>query len=244
MIAADAAGTAAGAIDPDGRMRPAKTGPFANEPLAARRRRAAKVLGILRKAYPDARCELNWSTPIELAVAAILSAQCTDRRVNQVTPPLFRKYRTAADWAAVPLPVLESEIRPTGFFRNKAKNIHALMALLAEQFGGALPEDFDVLIRLPGIGRKTAHLLRATVFGKPGLVVDTHFIRLSGRLGFSRATDPVKVEFDLREIVPEADWTAWSHAMVFHGRRCCHARKPECDRCPIAALCPSCVAAP
>lgn len=194
---------------------------------------------ILRQTYPDARCELNWTTPIELAVAAILSAQCTDQRVNQLTPALFAKYRTAADWAAIPLPELEALIRPTGFFRNKAKNIHSLMTILAEQYGGKLPEDFDTLTRLPGIGRKTAHLLRATVFCKPGLIVDTHFIRLSHRLGFTREEDPVGIEFDLREIVPESDWTAWSHAMVFHGRRCCYARKPECGRCPIAALCPS-----
>ncbi len=210
---------------------------FANETLAARRRRAASVLEILRRTYPDARCELNWSTPLELAVAAILSAQCTDKRVNEVTPPLFKKYRTAADWAAVPLPVLETEIRSTGFFRNKAKNIHALTAILAEEYGGRLPDDFDTLTQLPGIGRKTANLLVATVFGKPGLVVDTHFIRLTGRLGFSDETDPVKIEFAMREIVPEKDWTAWSHAMVFHGRRCCFARKPECARCPISAHC-------
>lgn len=213
------------------------SGKFSSETPAARRRRAAIVLEILRRTYPDARCELDWSTPIELAVAAILSAQCTDRRVNEVTPALFRKYRTAADWAAVPPPVLESEIRSTGFFRNKAKNIRALTAILAEKYGGRLPEDFDTLTQLPGIGRKTANLLMATVFGKPGLVVDTHFIRLTGRLAFSEQTDPVKIELELREIVPERDWTAWSHAMVFHGRRCCFARHPECARCPISRYC-------
>jgi endonuclease-3 len=197
------------------------------------------VLRRLRRVYPDARCELDFSGPLELAVAAILSAQCTDRRVNQVTPALFAKYRTARDWAAVPQETLEAEIRPTGFFRNKARNIRALMAELDAKHGGRLPGDFDALCGLPGIGRKTANLLVATVFGRPGLVVDTHCGRLSRRLGFSRHEDPAKIEFDLRALVPERDWTDWSHAMVFHGRRCCHARGPECRRCPLADLCPS-----
>ena len=219
-------------------MSPSTPAGFARETPAARRRRAVAVLEILRRTYPDAGCELAWSTPLDLAVAAILSAQCTDRRVNLVTPALFRKYRTAADWAAVPQSRLEEEVRSTGFFRNKAKNIRGLAAALVERHGGALPGDFDALTQLPGIGRKTANLLVATVFGKPGLVVDTHFIRLSNRLGFTKQSDPVKIEFELRAIVPETDWTAWSHAMVFHGRRCCFARKPECERCPLTALCP------
>jgi len=196
------------------------------------------VLRRLRRAYPDARCELDFSGPLELAVAAILSAQCTDRRVNQVTPALFAKYRTARDWAATPQETLEAEIRPTGFFRNKARNIRALMAELDARHGGRLPADFDTLCGLPGIGRKTANLLVATVFGRPGIIVDTHCGRLSRRLGFSGHEDLAKVEFDLRALVPERDWTDWSHAMVFHGRRCCIARKPECARCPIADLCP------
>ena len=196
----------------------------------------------LKIEYPDARCELEtWETPLELAVATILSAQCTDKRVNMVTPALFRKYRSAKDWAETPQEVLEEEIRSTGFFRNKAKNIRALAARLVADFGGELPSDFDVLTKLPGIGRKTANLLVATVFGQPGLVVDTHFIRLSNRLGFVQdEDDAVKIERVLGEIVPREDWTAWSHAMVFHGRRCCNARAPECGRCPIAELCPAC----
>jgi endonuclease-3 len=208
---------------------------------AAERRRAAKILAALQKEYPDAGCELrHWKTPLELAIATILSAQCTDKRVNLVTPALFAKYRSAADWAASPDGVLEDEIRSTGFFRNKARNIRALAARLAADYGGELPGDFDVLVGLPGIGRKTANLLVATVFGQPGLVVDTHFIRLTNRLGFVRdLDDPVRIEFAMREIVPRERWTDWSHCMVFHGRRCCSARAPECGRCPVRSLCPS-----
>lgn len=204
------------------------------------RARATEILRRLRRRYPDAKCELNWSTPLELAVATILSAQCTDKRVNLVTPALFKKYRTARDWASTPRETLEREFHSTGFFRNKAKNVRALMARLDEEFGGELPGDFDVLVSLPGIGRKTANLLVATVFGKPGLVVDTHFIRLSNRLGFVKEeTDAVKIERALQKIVPEKDWTDWSHGMVFHGRRCCLARKPDCGNCPVSDLCPS-----
>ena len=202
--------------------------------------RARAILQRLRRAYPDAKCELDWSTPLELAVATILSAQCTDKRVNLTTPPLFKKYRRARDWAAAPLATLEQEFHSTGFFRNKAKNVRALMARLDTEFGGELPGDFDTLVSLPGIGRKTANLLVATVFGRPGLVVDTHFIRLSNRLGFVKhEDDAVKIERALQKIVPEKDWTDWSHALVFHGRRCCFARKPECARCPVRELCPA-----
>lgn len=210
------------------------------ETLRQQQVRARAILRRLRQAYPDAQCELHWSSPLELAVAAILSAQCTDKRVNQVTPALFRKYRTARDWAAAPQQILENEIRSTGFFRHKARNIRALMARLDAEFNGQLPDDFNTLVTLPGIGRKTANLLAATVFGKPGLVVDTHFIRLSNRLGFVRNEKvPVKIERALQKIVPQKDWIDWSHAMVFHGRRCCFARRPACARCPVAAWCPS-----
>ncbi len=210
------------------------------ETLAQRQARAKTILRRLRKEYPDAKCELNWSTPLELAVATILSAQCTDKRVNLVTPTLFKKYRTAQDWAQTPQETLEKEIHSTGFFRNKAKNIRALMGRVGAEFGGELPGNFDVLISLPGIGRKTANLLVATVFGQPGLVVDTHFIRLSNRLGFVKnETDATKIERVLQTIVPRKDWTDWSHVMVFHGRRCCAARKPNCASCPVRELCPS-----
>jgi endonuclease III len=214
----------------------------AADPEAARRART--ILGRLRREYPHMHCELTWSTPMELAVAAILSAQCTDRRVNLVTPALFKKYHTAAEWAATPQATLEAEIRSTGFFRNKAKNIRALAQMLVERHGGELPSDFDALVSLPGIGRKTANLLVATIWGQPGIIVDTHCTRLSQRLGFTRHTDPVRIEFDLRALVPPKDWTDWSHAMVFHGRYCCHARAPECARCPIAGLCPYFAARP
>jgi endonuclease III len=208
--------------------------------LVEQKKRAASVLALLRKAYPDAGCELTFSNPLELAVAAILSAQCTDKRVNMVTPGLFKKYKTAADFAKTPQAVLEQEIRSTGFFRNKAKNIRGLCAALDKDFEGKIPDDLDTLITLPGIGRKTANLLIATAYGKPGIIVDTHFRRLSQRLGFTKNDDPDKIEFDLKAIVPEKNWTDWSHCMVFHGRRCCFARKPNCSGCPVKDLCPSC----
>ena len=213
---------------------------MARESLQRRQARAGAILRRLKREYPDATCELDWSTPLELAVATILSAQCTDKRVNLVTPALFRKYRAARDWAATPQATLEKEFHSTGFFRNKAKNVRALMARLDAEFGGELPGDFDVLVSLPGIGRKTANLLVATVFGRPGLVVDTHFIRLSNRLGFVKnETDAAKIERELAKIVPPQDWTDWSHRMVWHGRRRCFARKPDCANCPLADLCPA-----
>ena len=213
---------------------------MARESLQQRQARAGAILRRLKKEYPDATCELDWSTPLELAVATILSAQCTDKRVNLTTPALFEKYRSAKDWAAAPQATLEKEFHSTGFFRNKAKNVRALMARLDAEFGGELPGDFNVLVSLPGIGRKTANLLVATVFGKPGLVVDTHFIRLSNRLGFVKnETDATKIEYALQKIVPEKDWTTWSHSLVWHGRRRCFARKPDCANCPLADLCPA-----
>ena len=209
------------------------------KPTPALKKRASEILKRLRKAYPDAGCELDFSNPLELAVAAILSAQCTDKRVNMVTPALFKKYSSARDWADTPQSTLEKEIKSTGFFRNKAKNIRGLCKELDKNHSGRIPDDLDVLIKLPGIGRKTANLLIATAYGKPGIVVDTHFKRLSTRLGFTKNTNPDKIEFDLKAIVPEKDWTDWSHCMVFHGRRCCYARKPNCADCPIQSLCPS-----
>lgn len=209
------------------------------QPKPELKKRAAAILKRLKQAYPNAGCELNFSNPLELAVGAILSAQCTDKRVNMVTPALFRKYRTARDWADTPQDVLENEIRSTGFFRNKAKNIRALCAELDAKHGGRIPDNLDVLIQLPGIGRKTANLLISAAYGQPGIIVDTHFKRLSARLGFTKNDDPDKIEFDLKAIVPEKNWSDWSHVMVFHGRRCCFARKPACDKCPIRDLCPS-----
>jgi len=213
---------------------------MARESLTSKQARAQTILSRLQKEYPDAGCELNWKTPLELTVATILSAQCTDRRVNRVTPALFKKYKAAKDWAWTPQKTLEDEIHSTGFFRNKAKNIRALMTRLDDDFGGELPSDFDVLVSLPGIGRKTANLLVATLFDQPGLVVDTHFIRLSNQLGFVKnEKDAVKIERVLQKIIPQKDWTDWSHVMVFHGRRCCIARRPECGRCVVRKQCPS-----
>ena len=203
------------------------------------KRRAAEVLVQLRKLYPDARCELDYSNVLELAVGAILSAQCTDKRVNMVTPALFRKYRSAADWASADPATLESEIRSTGFFRNKAKSIRGLGAALVERHGGKVPEDFEALCKLPGIGRKTANLLMASGFGRPGLIVDTHMTRVANRLGLTTNDDATKIEFDLRDIVPEKDWSDFSHCIVWHGRRCCFARKPNCAECPLNKICPA-----
>lgn len=210
----------------------------ARESEADRNDRAREILRRLKKLYPHRKCELNWSTPLQLAVAAILSAQCTDKRVNMVAPGLFQKYKTTADWARVSQEELEADIRSTGFFRNKARNIRALAQRLLDDHRGELPGDFDVLVGLPGIGRKTANLLVAEIWKQPGLIVDTHCTRLSQRLGFTKNDNAVKIEFDLRAIVPEKDWTDWSHCMVFHGRYCCFARKPECDRCPLTDVCP------
>lgn len=204
----------------------------------AQRRRAAVVLDRLRRHIPDLRCELDFSTPLELAVAAILAAQCTDKRVNLVTPALFAKYRTARDYAEADPAKLEALVKTTGFYRNKAKSIRALGAALVERHGGELPRDFEALVALPGIGRKTANLLMADAFGEPGLIIDTHQIRLNQRLGFTEQTDATKIELELRTWLPAADWTDWSHALTLHGRYTCVARAPKCDECPLTDLCP------
>lgn len=203
------------------------------------KRRATLIAAALRKAYPDAHCELIFATPLELAVGAILSAQCTDERVNRLTSDLFQRHRTAREWADTPQAVLEQEIRPAGFFRNKARNIRALTAILDEHYGGTVPDDLDTLVGLPGIGRKTANLLLVSAFNKPGIVVDTHCRRVAGRLCLTKNTDPDKIECDLKELIPQKAWGTFSHSMVFHGRYCCHARKPDCARCPVRKLCPS-----
>lgn len=203
------------------------------------KKRAAQILEALKREYPDAHCELDHTNPLELTIGCILSAQCTDKRVNQVTPALFKKYKTASDWAETPPETLEQEIHSTGFFRNKAKNIIALCRILADQYKGEVPEDFDVLVTLPGIGRKTANVIMVTAFNKPGIVVDTHMIRLAQRMGFTTEDNPTKIEFDLQKIIPKSEWGIFSHCMVFHGRRCCTARNPDCARCPVRQWCPS-----
>lgn len=203
------------------------------------KRQAGKVVGQLRRRYPNATCSLDFRNPLELLVATILSAQCTDERVNLVTKDLFKRYTTAADYARAPRAQLEGDIQSTGFFRNKAKSIQGCCQTLAEEHGGDVPQDLDVLVALPGIGRKTANVVLGTAYGIPsGIVVDTHVGRLSRRLGLTRQKDPVKIERELMEMIPEKEWVAFSHRMIQHGRRCCTARKPACDDCPLSSLCP------
>jgi endonuclease-3 len=206
---------------------------------AALSRRVTAIVAGLRRAYPDAHCELNHASPLELLVATILSAQCTDKRVNLVTADLFRRYRSAADFANAPLADLEAAIRSTGFFRHKARNIQACCRKLAERHGGDVPRTLAELIELDGVGRKTANVVLGNAFGlNEGVVVDTHVARLSRRLGLTRAREPVRIEQDLKKLVPHGQWTLFSHWLIWHGRRRCGARKPDCAGCELAALCP------
>ncbi len=212
----------------------------ASKKFQDRRRRVAAILPILKKTYPSARCSLNYRTPLQLLVATILSAQCTDVRVNMVTKDLFRKYKSAGDFAAASQETLEKEIQSTGFFRNKAKSLRAMGAALIERHGGQVPRTMEELTNLPGVGRKTANVVLGNSFGmNEGVVVDTHVSRLSQRLELSTHSDPVKIEQDLMELVPREDWTLWSHLLIFHGRNVCLARKPMCQRCAIEKHCPS-----
>lgn len=205
----------------------------------AAKRHASQVLARLRKAYPDAKCALNFSTPLELLVATILSAQCTDKRVNLVTPALFARYRSAAAYAAAPRKELEKAIQSTGFFRSKAKSIQQCCARLAEDYHGQVPSDLELLVKLPGIGRKTANVVLGTGLGvASGVVVDTHVARISQRLGLTRHRDPVKIERDLQQLLPKRQWVAFSHRMIHHGRAVCVARKPRCEICTLADICP------
>jgi len=212
-------------------------GPAPSRTAQVRRaRRIARELAVL---HPDARCELDFRSPLELTVATILSAQCTDRRVNEVTPALFGRYPTAADYAGADRDELEALIRPTGFFRNKTTSLIGLGAALVERHGGSVPGRLEDLVQLPGIGRKTANVVLGNAFDVPGLTVDTHFGRLVRRFGWTTSQDPVQVEAQVAELLPRSDWTMFSHRVIFHGRRVCHARKPACGACGIAALCPS-----
>ncbi|MEO3814248.1 endonuclease III [Sphaerisporangium sp. B11E5] len=194
---------------------------------------------ILAETYPDAHCELDFTNPLELAVATILSAQCTDKRVNLVTPTLFAKYRTAADYAGADRAELEEIIKSTGFFRAKANSIIGMAQGLCERYGGEVPGKLKDLVTLPGIGRKTANVVLGNAFGVPGITVDTHFGRLARRFGWTEETDPVKVEHIVGDLIPKSEWTMLSHYLIWHGRRVCHARKPACGVCPLADLCPS-----
>jgi endonuclease-3 len=195
------------------------------------------ILDILEQTYPTARCSLDFSNPLELLVATVLSAQCTDERVNQVTEGLFEKYREAGDYANSALDELEEDIRSTGFFRNKAKSIKNCTGLLVEKFDGQVPSSLEELVKLPGIGRKTANVILGNVFGIPGIVVDTHVGRISQRIGLSKQKDPVKIEFDLMAVVPSERWTKLSHQLIAHGRQICMARKPKCPECPLLTHC-------
>jgi endonuclease III len=199
--------------------------------------RAKKIYSILKKEYPEAKCALEHADPLELMIATILAAQCTDERVNIVTKTLFKKYRRAGDYLKVPQSELESEIRSTGFFRNKAKNIQGACRDIVGKFGGEVPRTMEELTSLPGVGRKTANVLLGNVFGTPGIITDTHMIRLSRLMGLSRESEPVKLEFDLMKLLPRKDWTLFSHVIVFHGRRVCIARKPDCEHCKVRAYC-------
>jgi endonuclease-3 len=208
------------------------------ESLAGKKARGGKILSRLAKAYPDARTALTFSTPLELLVATILSAQCTDERVNAVTAGLFPRYRSAADWAAAPLPALEREIHSTGFFRAKARSLHGMAQALVERHGGEVPRNLEALVALPGVGRKTANVVLGNAFGIPALAVDTHVFRVSQRLGLARGDDPEKIHDQLCLVLPRPRWTQASHLLILHGRRVCAARKPACPTCPVLALCP------
>ncbi len=203
------------------------------------KRHAASIVRALARQYPDATCALNHRNPYELLVATILSAQCTDQRVNMVTKDLFKTYPTAAHLARVPIRTLEKAIESTGFFRNKAKNIKQCCQQLVEQYDGQVPKDLEQLVQLPGIGRKTANVVLGTAYGLPtGVVVDTHVARISRRLGLTREKDPVKIERDLMQLLPRKHWIDFSHRMIHHGRQVCKARRPLCDECSLAKLCP------
>jgi endonuclease-3 len=189
--------------------------------------------------YPDAHCELDFTTPLELLVATILSAQCTDKRVNMVTPTLFARYPTAVDYAAADREEVEKIIQSTGFFRAKTNSILKLGQDLCDRHGGEVPRTIEELVKLPGVGRKTANVVLGNAFDVPGLTVDTHFARLVKRFAWTTETDPVKIEYAVGELIPRQDWTILSHRLIWHGRRICHARRPACGVCPLARLCPS-----
>jgi endonuclease-3 len=206
----------------------------------ARRARTSEILARLRKEYPESRCSLNFKSPLQLLVATVLAAQCTDERVNAATPALFRRCPTARHYVEIPIEELEELVRTTGFFRNKARSVQNLGRTLVASHGGEVPATMDELKALPGVGRKTANVVLGNAFGKnEGVVVDTHVQRLSRRLGLTEETDPEKIERDLIPLIPREDWTLWSHLLIDHGRKVCKARKPECPVCLVADLCPS-----
>ncbi len=210
-----------------------------SRPFVALVRRARRADAALAEAYPDAHCELDFTTPLELLISTVLSAQCTDARVNLVTPALFAAYPTAADYAAADRADLERIITPTGFFRAKAASIQGLATALCSRFGGQVPARLEDLVTLPGVGRKTANVVLGEAFGIPGITVDTHVGRVSRRLGLTEREDPIRVEQDLMALFPRATWTQVSQRLIWHGRQCCLARRPRCGACPVARLCPA-----
>ncbi|MEN9687878.1 MAG: hypothetical protein RL381_890 [Actinomycetota bacterium] len=203
------------------------------------RKQARAIYRILTKTYPEIRCELDFRNPLELIVAVVLSAQCTDKRVNTITPALFKKYKKAKDYARAPLAEIEEYIFSAGFYHAKARHLQGLGRKLVEDFGGEVPSTLEELITLPGVGRKTANVVLGHAFDIPGITVDTHFGRLSRRFEWTTSHDPVKVEFEVGELIPQKEWTNLSQRMIWHGRRICHSRKPACGACPVAKICPS-----
>ncbi len=201
--------------------------------------RVKQIYPILRKTYPSAGIALHFGNPLELLIATILSAQCTDARVNMVTPGLFKKYKSAEDWVKADLKQIEQDIKSCGFYHNKAVSIQGANRKILDDFGGEVPRTMDELVTLPGVGRKTANCVLGNAYGRPAIMCDTHVIRLSRRLQLSPNSDPVKLEFDLADIVPKEDWTLFCHLLITHGRAVCKARKPECPACPIAKHCPA-----
>ncbi|MCS7022496.1 MAG: endonuclease III [Gemmataceae bacterium] len=228
------------AATPSGGEAGSRRGTTARSPrrLPPARLRAAAINQLLAQLYPQPQTALQHANPLQLLIATILSAQCTDERVNRVTPQLFARYRTAQDFAQADLTELEALIRPTGYYRNKARLIRDCCAELVARHGGTVPRTLEELVRLPGIGRKTANVVLGDAFGVPGITVDTHVKRLARRLGLTRHTDPVKIEYALMKLLPPAEWTRFSHRLILHGRTVCHARKPRCEVCLLASLCP------
>jgi len=212
---------------------------FAVESAQELKNRATKIYDILGKVFPEAKCELDFKNPLQLLIATVLSAQCTDKRVNMVTPALFTKYPTVRDFAEGKREDIEELIRSTGFYRNKATSILGLASAIETEFGGEVPNTLAQLVELPGVGRKTANVVLSNAFAVPGITVDTHVGRIARRLGWTTNTDPVKVEFDLMEVFASNKWTLLNHRLIFFGRRICHAKKPACGACPVAKMCPS-----
>ena len=207
--------------------------------MAEKKVRARAIYRILTKIYPNVRCELNYKTPFQLLIATVLSAQCTDKRVNQTTPALFKKYPNSKKMAEADIRDIQRLVKSTGFYRAKAKNIKALSSKIVTEFDGKVPKNLEELTTLPGVGRKTANVVLGHAFGIPGITVDTHFGRLSRRFGWSKSQDPVKVEFEVGDLISRKEWTNLSQRLIWHGRRVCHSRKPACGVCPLAKYCPS-----